>query len=82
MALTKVTSSVRALAAGEVEQSHINSAVTFGATGGGTDEVFYQNSTNVTTDFTVSKSSVSAGEIIIDSGKTVTISSGNQWVIV
>mgnify|MGYP006992693535 CR=1 FL=1 len=42
MALTKVTSSVRALAAGEVEQSHINSAVTFGATGGGTDEVFYQ----------------------------------------
>jgi hypothetical protein len=54
-----------------------------GATGGGGDTVFVQNSRVVTVDYTipVGKSAESVGPIIINSGITVTISSDERWVI-
>jgi len=47
-----------------------------GATGGGSDAVFYLNDQTVTTDFTIAanQNAVSAGEITIANGITVTIS--------
>ena len=55
-----------------------------GATGGGTDDVFYENSQTVTTSYTLttSKNAVSAGPVTINSGATVTVPSGASWVIV
>ena len=55
-----------------------------GATGGGSDDVFYENSQNVTTNYTITdgKNAMSAGPITIDSGVTVTIGSGEFWTVV
>jgi hypothetical protein len=55
-----------------------------GATGGGNDQIFYENGQNVTTDYTIAstKNAMSAGPITIDSGATVTVDTGANWVIV
>jgi hypothetical protein len=55
-----------------------------GAAGGGTDDVFYENSDTVSSNYTIStnKNALSAGPITIASGVTVTIPSGSNWVIV
>ena len=55
-----------------------------GATGGGVDEVFIENSQIVSSNYTISsgKSAVSAGPITVSSGIIVTIPSGSRWVIV
>lgn len=55
-----------------------------GATGGGTDEIFYENDQNVTTDYTITdgKNAMSAGPITINSGVTVTIGAGETWTVV
>jgi hypothetical protein len=54
-----------------------------GATGGGGDTVFVENSRVVTVDYTipVGKSASSVGPISINSGITVTVSSGERWVV-
>jgi hypothetical protein len=54
-----------------------------GATGGGSDTVFVENTRVVTTNYTipVGKSAESVGPITINSGITVTISSGERWVV-
>lgn len=55
-----------------------------GATGGGTDDVFYENSQTVTSSYTLttSKNALSAGPITVNAGATVTIPSGQSWSIV
>lgn len=55
-----------------------------GATGAGGDDVFYENSLTVTTNYTITsgKSAMSAGPITINSGVTVTVPSGSRWVVV
>jgi len=54
-----------------------------GATGGGNDQVFVENGVTVTANYTLStnKNAESVGPISINSGKTVTIPSGQRWVI-
>jgi hypothetical protein len=60
------------------------SSVGGGATGGGADTVFLENSSTVTTNYTLStgKNAVSAGPVTINAGITVTVPSGASWVIV
>lgn len=55
-----------------------------GATGAGGDDIFYENGQNVTTDYTLTtgKNAMSAGDITIDAGVTVTIPTGATWSIV
>jgi hypothetical protein len=55
-----------------------------GATGGGTDDVFYENSQTVTTSYTLTtdKNAMSAGPVEIDDGATVTVPAGQVWVVV
>jgi hypothetical protein len=55
-----------------------------GASGGGGDAVFYENDQTVTTDYTVAadKNAMSTGPITINSGVTVTVSSGARWVVI
>lgn len=59
-------------------------AIGGGATGGGSDDVFYENGQTVTTNYTLTtnKNAMSAGPITINSGVTVTVPSGSSWVIV
>jgi hypothetical protein len=59
-------------------------AIGGGATGGSSDDVFYENGQTVTTSYTLttSKNALSAGPITINSGATVTIPSGQSWSIV
>ena len=54
-----------------------------GATGAGGDEVFVENSTTVTTSYTLStnKNAMSVGAITINSGATVTVPSSARWVV-
>jgi hypothetical protein len=54
-----------------------------GATGGGPDQVFVENGVVVTTNytFTAGKNAMSVGPITVNSGITVTIPSGQRWVI-
>lgn len=54
-----------------------------GATGGGSDEIFIENGQTVTTNYTITtnKNAMSTGPISINSGVTVTVSSGSNWVV-
>lgn len=55
-----------------------------GATGGGTNDVFYENSITVTTDYTITtnKNAMSAGPITVANGVTVTVPNGSVWSVV
>jgi hypothetical protein len=55
-----------------------------GATGGGGDTVFVENSQTVTVNYTITtnKNAMSAGDITINTGVTVTLPTGSRWVIV
>ena len=54
-----------------------------GATGGGSDSVFYENSLSVTTSYTITANSGAhaVGPLTIDSGATVTVPSTSHLVI-
>ena len=58
--------------------------ISAGATGGGSDEIFYENGQNVTTSYTITngKNAMAAGPITIDSGAVVTVGSGETLTIV
>tara|TARA_R110002012_G_scaffold319562_1_gene540640 strand:- start:2484 stop:3626 length:1143 start_codon:yes stop_codon:yes gene_type:complete len=58
--------------------------ISAGATGGGSDEVFYENGQTVTTSYSITsnKNAMSAGPLSINSGAVVTIPSGSVWTIV
>jgi hypothetical protein len=60
------------------------SSVGGGATGGGPDQVFYENSKVVTTNYTITsgKNAMSAGPITINASISVTIPSGSVWTVV
>lgn len=55
-----------------------------GATGGGNDQIFYENGQIVTSDYTITSgtNAMSAGDITINTGVTVTVPDGSNWVIV
>jgi hypothetical protein len=52
-----------------------------GATGGGADTVFVENSNAVTVDYTITtnKNAMSAGDVTINTGVTVTLPTGSRW---
>lgn len=55
-----------------------------GATGGGSDDIFYENGQTVTTSYSITsgKNAMSAGPVTIASGVTVTVPSGSTWVVI
>jgi len=55
-----------------------------GATGGGANQVFFENDQTVTNDYTIpgNKNAGTFGPITVDSGVTVTVSSGAVWTVV
>lgn len=55
-----------------------------GASGAGGDSVFYENDTNVTTNYSITsgKNAMSAGPITINNGATVTVPNGSVWTVV
>ena len=55
-----------------------------GATGGGNDAVFVENDQVVSADYTIptGKNAMSTGPVTINSGVTVTISSGSRYVVI
>ena len=54
-----------------------------GATGGGNDAIFYENGQTVTADYTITtgQNAMSTGPITINTGVTVTVPTGSNWVI-
>ena len=58
--------------------------ISAGATGGGSDEIFFENGQNVTTNYTITngKNAMTAGPITINSGVTVIVGSGETLTIV
>jgi len=55
-----------------------------GATGGGTDQIFFNNGQTVTTDYTVPSATNSGtfGPVTINDGVSVTVSSGSNWTVI
>ena len=74
------------IADGAITQAKIDAGVSLGggATGGGSDEVFYENDQTVTTNYTITTdtNALSTGPLTINTGVTVTIPTGSRWVIV
>jgi hypothetical protein len=60
------------------------SSIGGGARGGGSDAVFFENDSVVTTNYTLTtnKNAVTAGPVTVNSGVTVTVPSGSSWVVV
>jgi hypothetical protein len=58
--------------------------ISAGATGGGTDKVFWNNGQTITTNYTVpvTTNAGTFGPVTINSSITVTVSSGSNWIIV
>ena len=54
-----------------------------GATGGGSDKIFFENDQTVTTSYTVGPdvNAMTAGPITINNGVTVTVADGSRWVV-
>lgn len=59
------------------------SSIGGGATGGSSDDIFYENGQTVTANYTITagKNAMSAGPITIANGITVTVPFGSTWVI-
>jgi hypothetical protein len=55
-----------------------------GATGGGGNQVFFENDQTVTVNYTIpsTKNAMTAGPVTIDTGVTVTVSTGSTWTVV
>ena len=55
-----------------------------GATGGGSDTVFWENAQTVTTDYTITNNTNagSFGHITINAGVTVTVGAGESWTVI
>ena len=67
-----------------IDGSNLTGISAGGATGGGSDEVFYENGQTVTTSYTITngKNAMAAGPITVNSGVTVTVGSGETLTIV
>tara|TARA_Y100000401_G_scaffold8868_1_gene6041 strand:- start:43 stop:363 length:321 start_codon:yes stop_codon:yes gene_type:complete len=57
---------------------------TAGATGGGSDKVFWENSNTITTSYTISNNMNAGtfGPVTVNSGVTVTVGSGETWTVI
>ncbi len=55
-----------------------------GATGGGTNEIFWENDQTITENYTITngKNAGSFGPVTIQNGVTVTVGSGETWTVV
>ena len=74
-----------AIANGAITEAKIDpNAKIRGATGGGTDRVFYENDQNVYTSYTVTsgKNAMSAGTITVQGSAIVTVPNGSTWTVV
>lgn len=74
-----------AIADGAITEAKIDpNAKIRGATGGGTDRVFYENDQNVYTSYTITsgKNAMSAGTITIQGSAVVTVPDGSTWTVV
>ncbi len=57
---------------------------TAGATGGGSDKVFWENSNTITTSYTISNNMNAGtfGPVTVNNGVTVTVGSGETWTVI
>ena len=55
-----------------------------GATGGGNDKVFWENSNTITTSYTISNNMNAGtfGPITVNNGVTITVGSGETWTVI
>ena len=55
-----------------------------GATGGGNDKVFWENSTTITTSYTISNNHNAGtfGPVTVNNGVTITVGSGETWIVI
>lgn len=64
--------------------STIENSISAGATGAGSDRIFWENDQAVTSSYTITngQNAMSAGPITINTGVTVTVGSGETWTVV
>ena len=81
MATTRVQ--VSTLPAGATASTFLRGDGTWAAVGAA-DDVFWENAQTISSDYTItaSKNAMTAGDITVNSGVTVTVPAGARWVIV
>ncbi len=78
----------KALVANASTPTNLEWGTAGGASGGGTDQIFYENEPTVTTNYTIAgnastaMNAMSAGPITINNGVTITIGANQTWTIV
>lgn len=67
-----------------VSRNSLSDAVKTGPTGGGTDQIFWENDTVITTSYSipVNKNAMSAGPITVNNGVVITVPNGSTWTVV
>lgn len=63
---------------------YVKATTSGGATGGGSDQIFIQNGQTVTTDYTISTNynAGTFGPVSVNTGVTVTVSTGSVWTVI
>lgn len=69
---------------GSVTLAKFDPSIPLGATGGGSNKVFFENDTTVSVNYTITagKNAMSAGPITINGGVDVTVPDGSEWSVV
>ena len=93
--ITTYTSNSHVLFNGNVTAGNVNATyfkgngsqltnLSAGASGGGSDQIFFLSDINVNNDYTIptGKNALSAGPTVVNTGITVTVPSGSTWTIV
>ena len=74
------------IADGAITQAKIDAGVDLGggATGGGSDEIFYENGQTVTADYTITSGSnaMTVGPVTVNTGVVVTVPTGSRYVVI
>ena len=67
-----------------VSRTSLTDATKLGATGGGTDNIFWENDTTINNSYTIptNKNALTAGPVTVANGVIITVPEGSTWTIV
>jgi len=67
-----------------VSRTSLTDATKLGATGGGTDNIFWENDTTINNSYTIptNKNALTAGPVTVANGVIITVPDGSTWTIV
>ena len=67
-----------------ISRNSLTDAAKVGSTGGGTDNIFWENDTTINSSYTIqtNKNALTAGPVTVANGVIVTVPNGSTWTVV